>query len=409
MNVFKQTFSELSGFKEIKRCLDADVSPVSVNGLSPLHKAQLVFSLADRKTSLIITDDESAAKKLCDDINSMSGNTHTACMFPSKEFIITDTEGASREYEHMRISALSAVLDGSCRVLAASIEAAMQMIIPPDVLESNTVRIEKGQNIDIEKLLRKLVSCGYSKAEKTEGTGQFSVRGSIIDIFPVNEHKPLRIELWDDEIDTISYFDPETQRRTDETEKLEICPAQETLCDMKILAQKLTGLMDGISSKPLIKHIKADYEKALDNIIPENIDRYITLIYDNRPSLFDYIDGCIFIAEYNRIKERAEGITSQYHEDIRIMLEENCITDSLCGYMYSFDEISELCEKYSCIYLNTFLHGMENIPFKRIVSFEALQTGSWGGEMRQLTEQLSDYCKTITEQSLPPEVKKLYR
>lgn len=393
MNVFKQTFSELSGFKEIKRCLDADVSPVSVNGLSPLHKAQLVFSLADRKTSLIITDDESAAKKLCDDINSMSGNTHTACMFPSKEFIITDTEGASREYEHMRISALSAVLDGSCRVLAASIEAAMQMIIPPDVLESNTVRIEKGQNIDIEKLLRKLVSCGYSKAEKTEGTGQFSVRGSIIDIFPVNEHKPLRIELWDDEIDTISYFDSETQRRTDETEKLEICPAQETLCDMKILAEKLSGLMDGISNKQLIKHIKADYEKALDNIIPENIDRYITLIYDNRPSLFDYIDGCIFIAEYNRIKERADGITSQYHEDIRIMLEENCISDSLCGYMYSFDEISELCEKYSCIYLNTFLHGMENIPFKRIVSFEALQTGSWGGEMRQLTEQLSDYCK----------------
>lgn len=396
MNVFKQTFSELSGFREIKNCLDADLSPISVSGLSPIHKSQLILSLENEKTSLVITDDESTAKKLCDDINSMADNKNTACMFPSKELIITDTEGASREYEHIRISALSSLLEKSCRVLVASIEAVMQIVIPPDVLKSNTVTVSKGQTVDIDKLLKKLVECGYSKSEKTEGTSQFSVRGSLIDIFPVNSSVPVRIEFWDDEIDSISFYDPETQRRTDETQSVSICPAQETLCGHDELKAKLADFIESIkdkTSKDTLKHIKADYEKVKNNVELENIDKYLPLIYENNPSLFDYIDGNIFIVEYNSLCERAKGITAQHYEDVKILLEEHRITREICRYIFEFDEIAERCRNYNCLYLNTFLHGTEKIDFKRIISFEALQTAPWGGEMRQLTEQLSDYCK----------------
>lgn len=396
MNIFSGIFSELSGFKELKKCIQANISPVMAAGLAPLHKAQLLLALEDSHTSLVITDDESSAKKLCDDINSMSGNRRTACMFPSKEIIVSNAEGVSREYEHIRISALSAVLSGECHLLIASTEAVMQYVIPHDVLSENTLSLSQGQIISMEDIIKQLVKCGYYKTEKTEGASQFSARGSILDIFPVNANSPVRIEFWDDEIDSISFYDAETQRRTEPVESISICPAQEAICDNMKLADKLETLArnyDKKHYKEFLADIKADCEKLRNGIIPEDIDRYTTLIYDKRPLIFDYIDGNIFISEYNRICMRAEGIDIQHNEDIEIMLGEKLIVKELCGYILSFEETLQHCENYNCIYISTYVQGMDNVSFSRIINFDAVQNESWNGEMSSLVEQLSKLCK----------------
>jgi transcription-repair coupling factor (superfamily II helicase) len=395
MNVFKQTFSELSEYREIKKYLEAGLSPIMATGLSPIHKAQLILALESGKTSLIVTDDESTAKKLCDDINAMSGE-HTAYMFPSREFITADTEGVSREYEHIRISALSAVMNGSCRIIASSVEALMQETIPAETLKNSTVTIEKGQTVDINELCVKLTEYGYAKSEKTEGASQFSVRGSIIDIYPVNEHKPVRIELWDDEIDTISYFDAETQRRDNEIASVMICPAKETLYNNCELADKLSEFERNIKDKApkeFLKRLSDDIHKLKNGLELENADKYIRLIYSGNPSVADYIDGNIFICEYNSVAVRAEGISAQHHEDIQLMLEENIMINELFGYMYEAENLTGLCSEYPCIYLSHFAQGTESIRFAGTVHINAIQNETWGGEMRNLTEQLSDYCK----------------
>ena len=248
MKFFRDLFKELSGYRSVREVIEKKITPVSVTGLSHIHRANLIYSLAEDKVNILITGSEAEERRFCDDINMMSG-TETAVLFPSKELVFTPVDTSNHEYEHMRISALSKVLKRNSGVICASIEAVMQPTIPAERLISAGIEITTGQETDIQELTRKLVINGYQRCEKVEGASQFSVRGSIIDIFPVQTEKPVRIELWGDETDTISYFETDTQRRTESLDSIEIPPASEILYDNNKLADNIEKLIKKLRGK----------------------------------------------------------------------------------------------------------------------------------------------------------------
>lgn len=100
----------------------------------------------------------------------------------------------------------------------------MQRTIPPDMLADRTIKLSRETSVQLPDLISRLIAAGYTRCDKVESPSQFSVRGSIADIFPVQEKMPVRMELWDDEIDSFAYFDPETQRRTEQIDELIIPP-----------------------------------------------------------------------------------------------------------------------------------------------------------------------------------------
>ncbi|HOC35299.1 MAG TPA: transcription-repair coupling factor, partial [Ruminococcus flavefaciens] len=191
MNIFSTVFTELAGYKSVREAIDKNISPVSVTGLSHIHRAHLIHALSGDKINLVITGSEAEAKKLCDDINAMSG-LESAVLFPSKEYVFTPVDSTNHEYEHMRISALSRAVSGKCSVICASIEAVMQPTIPVGVLIASGIELQQGQEVDLTQLAVTLSKCGYQRCEKVEGASQFSIRGSILDIFPVQSDKPVR-------------------------------------------------------------------------------------------------------------------------------------------------------------------------------------------------------------------------
>lgn len=198
---------------------------------------------------LVICDDEAACTRLVQDINELT-EKETACVFPAKDLNFAYMEGVSREYEHKRIEALSNIRNGSCRIIAASAEAAMQGTIPPQALSDYSFTLSSGGEIDLNALTEKLISAGYSRTEQVEGQAQFSVRGSIVDIFPVQEKQPVRAELWGDEIDVLSYFDTESQRRTEPINEITIFPALEIIfSDSEELVCKLEQLSASVREK----------------------------------------------------------------------------------------------------------------------------------------------------------------
>lgn len=115
----------------------------------------------------------------------------------------------------------------------------MQYTVKPEVLKSARFTLKTGDSADTSELAERLINAGYTRSQLCEGLGQFSVRGGIFDLFPVNSEKPCRIEFWGDEIDSISYFDPETQRREENADEIEISPAAEVMFDPLKLAAKL--------------------------------------------------------------------------------------------------------------------------------------------------------------------------
>ncbi|MBR6580989.1 MAG: transcription-repair coupling factor [Ruminococcus sp.] len=396
MKLFSNIFSELSGFKSILECLEKNISPVSVTGLSHIHRASLVSALVGNRVNLVVTGTEAEAKKLCDDVNMMTGR-ESAVLFPSREQVFTPVDSSNHEYEYMRISALSRAARNNCDVICASIEAVMQPVIPPDILISSAIEISAGDTIDRDKLCLDLAKCGYQRCEKVEGASQFSVRGSIIDIFPVQSDKPVRIELWDDEIESIAEFDTDSQRRSDTPiDKLEISPASELLCEGELLAQRLDALLKKVRGKrmELVRtHLGADVHRLNSGEILPHGMKYYSLAYEGLSTVFDYIDGAVLFSDYSNIAEAANGITTRFNEDVKILIDEGQLCKGLDNLIVELPQIQLIAEKKCCFYISTFLQGGERIDYRRIISFEAMQTALWGGELKPLIEDMSDYIR----------------
>ncbi|MGN0613619.1 MAG: transcription-repair coupling factor, partial [Porcipelethomonas sp.] len=395
MKFFSETFRELSGFKDIKACIDSGISPVCATGLAGVHKAQFIYSLYSGTPLLVISENEAQARKLCDDISVMSGDADFASFFPSRELALTRLEGYSREYEYQRIAALSNLIKGSCKVVCASIEAVMQPVISKDVLEKNTILIKCGEETDLQALKKQLSDMGYVRCDKVEGASQFSIRGSIADIFPVQSANPVRIEFWGDAVDSISYFDVQSQRRNDAVEQIEIAPALETVTDRTALADKIEALgkkLRGKKADAVRENFARDCELLREGAELVCIDKYIPLMYDKKPSVLDYFDGYVIFSEYVSAAEHAKGVIAQYNEDFRLLMESGELCRGLEGHYFEKEEILESCSGRQ-LFMSNFVQGLDRIGYKKIISFEALHNAPWGGEMRQLDEDLKHFCK----------------
>lgn len=395
MIFFRDFFKELAGYRSIREAVDKKITPVSVTGLSHIHRANLIYALTENKINILITGSEAEARRICDDINMMSG-TETAVLFPSKELVFTPVDTANHEYEYMRISALSKVLRRGFGTICASTEAVMQPTIPADILISSGIEISAGQEINTAEFIKQLVVNGYQRCEKVEGASQFSVRGSIIDIFPVQSEKPVRIELWGDDIDTVSYFDTDSQRRTESIDYIEIPPASEILYDNNSLADSIENLIKKVRGKRaenVRENLGADIERLKAGEILAHGQKYYPLIYDIPASVFDYVDGVVFFSDYSSVMDTASGITLRYNEDVKILLEDGQLCKGLDGHIFELPQIQEFAEKHVCLYMSNFMQGSERIDFRRLVGFEAMQTAVWSGEMKQLIEDLQDFIK----------------
>lgn len=393
MDLFKQIFCELSGMKSVKEAIEKKITPVSVTGLSHIHRAQLIHSLPEDKIHIVITGSEAEAKKLCDDINMMSGG-ETAVLFPSKELVFTPVDSANREYEYMRLSALTKAVKSRCSVICASIEAVMQPVIPVGALIAAGIELSVGQEIDLQELCLTLARSGYQRCEKVEGASQFSVRGAIIDIFPVQADKPVRIELFGDMIDTLNEFEIETQRRTEALEKVEISPASEILCDSDELAVKIENLCKKARGKhmELIReHLGADVRRLRGGEILPHAVKYYPLVYGAPSTVLDYIDGTVVFSDYSAVMDAAAGISSRFSEDMKLLIEDGQLCKGLYDVILDLTQLQTIFDKHVCLYISSFMQSGERISFRRLISFEAMQTAPWSGEMKQLTEDLHDF------------------
>lgn len=396
MDFFTQTFQELPDYARLCESIDSGETPVCVTGLSPVHKAQLALTLSTRNMPaiLLLTGTEAEAIRMVSDINGMSGED-TAMHYPAKEMLFTSAESKSAEYEHERLHVLSAVIRGEVRIVAASVEAVMQPTIPPEILRSSHLSIDTGSTVDLKEFAAKLLSAGYIRCETVEGKGQFAIRGSIVDVFPVQMQTPVRMELWGDEIDTLTCFDPESQRRTEPVEAVEISPAAELLYD----PDELIGKIRAFSAKLRGKRADAARERLLRDIdrleagLPlMNIDKYYALLYPHT-LLTDYLQGVTLLSETADIHRQAQGVTSQLREDLALLYEDGTLCKGLDGAMLDEHGLQAVLEERTCVYISQFLQGSERIPFRKIISLTALQNATWGGEIRQLLEDLQEYVR----------------
>ena len=400
MNIFGKMAAKLSFYKELTSAIESKAVPVCLTGVSNIHKAHIISSLAEDfkgRRLAVLCDDEASSRRLVSDINTLA-QSETAVVFPAKDLTFANIETASYEYEQQRIEALSKLSDERAKVIVFSSEAALQSTIPPSALSCYTVSVSSGSSLTPAEFAERLLLLGYSRAEQVDGKGQFSQRGDIIDVFPVSSPIPIRIELWGDEIDTISTFDTDSQRRLDSVESVSIPPAKEIIFSSPSeLSQKISSLTASVKGKhadDIKKHLFSDLDLINGGVSLSSLDKYYGLCYDKPYTVLDYCEGGIcVVCEAANCREKAKTYLSQLSEDMKILYEEGILFKELSGFYIDDVSLFKKCESLSGVFLDTFMRGGNDMRFKKLIAASAYQASSWGGDIRHLIEELETFCE----------------
>lgn len=376
-----------SDFTGLLRAVEAERLPLVCTGLSLIHKAALSAALHEEtnRKIVIITHDEASANELKDDISSLGYN----CLnFPSRDYCIGPLSGYSREYEHKRTDTLSKLSDGAFDVLTLSLDAAVQYTVPPEILRRAEFTLKSGDCIEISELADRLLNAGYTKSELCSGQGQFSLRGGIFDIFPISSPQPCRIEFWGDEIDGISYFDVDTQRKTEPAESIMITPACEVLFAPDELAKALKEylLSKGLSENQ--KTVISNDITALENGIQIAPDKYLPIIYRENNTVFDYFgDALIAVSESGNIAERFKSMHIRQSADTESYLKDGYLSFRTASLWLDKTDF----EKYTAdaVIMENFPRTSYGIKPRDIINFNYKRSTAWGGDIKVLLEDIS--------------------
>ena len=390
MTAFCEALKKSTEYNKIYDSIKTNKLPMGIIGLSAVHKAHYISSLCSslNKKALIICDTESSATKLCEDLNVFSEN---AAVYPERMFHFRSDDVCSREYEQKRLGVLEGILNGKVRYVLCCLEAASQFTIPKEELLKRTFILTPGMEISPKEILEALVIAGYTRSEQVDGIGQFSSRGGIVDFFPADMTEPVRIEFWGDEIDNISFFDTESQRRTVQIEEIRITPATEVVFDSnEELCKRLENFYSGIKGKgsqKAKKLITEDVSKLKGGVTLPCTDKYISLAYDKTATLFDYMDDALlFVSESSSVKQSFSAFTKLMAEDIKVMFEEGILCHGLDTFNLSFTDVLLKYEQMGAVYTDNLARGSFDTPVKELVSVTAGAGAIWDGTLSYVME-----------------------
>lgn len=246
----------------------------------------LASALPEKLLKLVLTPDAETALRLQTAWQFFRPQDN-ALFLPDWETLPYERFSPHQDLVSERLSVLWQLKNGAADVLFVPVATAMQRLAPPPFLLGRTFWLKTGQTLDLDKLRENLVEAGYSAVSNVVAGGEFAVRGGIVDLFPIGSSTPYRIDLFDDEIDSIKTFDPDTQRTLAPVSEIRLLPAHEFPTDAD--AQKIfrTRFREEIQSNP---NEAAVYQAVSNGQFGAGVEYYLPLFFeDGCASLFDYI------------------------------------------------------------------------------------------------------------------------
>ena len=399
---FSEVLEESGEFKRYKASLNN--TPVSVAGIVDSALAHFVISSDDKKRKLIVVYGEEEAKSLCKDMSFFSPNS---LYFPMREFVYFNIDAFAHFNEHKRIAALYRLMNTKGDItVVTTLEAALSPTIPPDILSDSSFTIRQGEKYNLDELVKRLCGAGYIRGEITEGCGQFSLRGGILDIFsPANEF-PYRIEFFDDEVDSVRIFDYVSQRTLEMTDNAVILPCHEVLYDNEKrieISEELEKKSAALKRKKcdlseLILNLEEDREAILTGRELACIDKYYSMIYGGINTILDYFtnDDMIFVHEPKRLAERAKSLKWEEEEAVTNLCEKNLFLPDNAKLSLPYDSFLNKSSNMCHVSVNSMNHSSISYKYKAIFNFDSRATVSLHGKIDYLFNDLEQWQRQGT-------------
>ncbi|BDF33479.1 transcription-repair-coupling factor [Lachnospiraceae bacterium] len=225
MQALIRPLEELAEFEELQKRKKSSSGMIQISGCVNSQKTHMMYALSDGcHYKVIACSSESKAKQIYEEYRFLDPNTY---LYPAKDLLFYQADLRSRELVQQRMEVIQSVITGQDITVVTSFDGFMDALLPKAEIERRTITVKGDSAVDLAKMQRELARLGYDREIQIEGPGQFAVRGGILDVYPLTEELPIRIELWGDEVDSIRTFDVGTQRSIENLEEAVIYPASE--------------------------------------------------------------------------------------------------------------------------------------------------------------------------------------
>src|SRR5699024_2366548 len=395
---------------------DADIKKI-MTGLEKGYNEQLVTGLTgpsrslytsiiqkkSNKQMLIVTNQLSQAQQLYDDLTEYI-NESFIYLYPVKELITSEVAIASPEMRSERMTTLSAILNGDAKIIIAPIAGLKRILPPKELWEKYQLTFAQGESIDLTTYLQTFTDMGYKRVQMVTTPGEFSIRGGIIDIYPMTEKYPVRIELFDDEIDSIRYFNADSQRSLEQVNQITINPAEEMLLTEehllsagqqldKLFNQTMSSLKTKVAKEKLLESVGHDLERLKSGEKFSGIAIYNAYFYEQPANLLDYLnnDAIIVLDEMSRIQESANQLDLEEGEWYSHSLEMNHLMSQM-NFSYDYSSIRKKMS-HQKIYLSVFMRHIPNTKPEQIINISTRTMQEFHGQMPLFKGELTRWSK----------------
>lgn len=385
MNKLLENINSLEQVKQIENNID-DYSPIYLSGLTDGFKPHLVLALFEKfKESLvIIAENEKKAEIYLDSINGIIENK--AYLFPSLDINFYNIKSIDNRKLSQRMEVLTKLAKGENFIVITTLKAMTNKLTTLDRFNKSFVKIKDEDIIDVNNFIENLINLNYTANSLVENKGDFAKRGSIIDFWPVSYDNPVRIELFDDEVDSIRLFDKDSQRTIEKISESEISPVTELIYSkddydkvIKNINREIMSLDN--DSKEINRQKLIDKYKQITAFIEEsmfvsNIDLVNPYRKDDYSSFLDYIpkSGLIFFDDVARVIEDYDNFYENFLEDLSLQMENNEVFKSFEEARISIDNIYEQIDKFRIINLTSILKKSKLFNPRKIIEIKTIES-----------------------------------
>ena len=397
---------ELQEYDNLVQALKSGKGPLQVTGTLDSQKVHLMYELGEASAfawKLVVTYDDTRAKEIYDDFRSF---TSQVWLYPAKDLLFYSADIHGNLMTRQRIAVLRRLMEDREGVVVTTMDGLMDHLLPLKYLREQSITVESGQVIDLDSWKERLVAMGYERMAQVDGMGQFSIRGGIVDIFPLTEEVPVRIELWDDEVDSIRTFDLESQRSVEQLESITIYPAAEVVLSGDQLAAGIRRLEkeEKTYEKALREQHKPEEAHRIHTIIEElrngldegwrigGLDAYIRYFCPDTVSFLEYFpqgESVIYLDEPARLKEKGETVELEFRESMVHRLEKGYLLPGQTGLLHPAAEVLARMQKPFAVMLTGLDQKLPGMKVNQKFSIDVKNVNSYQNSFEILIKDLT--------------------
>lgn len=406
--VFANPLVELIEYEELNRELERGRGPLQISGCMDSQKVHVMHETGSALSwKLVVTYDESRAKEIYEDYRCFE---ERVWLYPAKDLLFYSADIHGNLMTKQRMQVLRHLIEDTSGVVITTLNGLMDHLLPLDMLEAQILKVESGEIIDVEAWKKKLTTLGYERMAQVDGMGQFSIRGGIIDIFPLTEELPLRIELWDDEVDSIRSFDLESQRSVEQLDCAVIYPATELV---------LTGEQIKSGTERILKAEKK-YEKALkeqskteeayriQSIVKEltqgleegwkvgGLEGFLTYFCGETVSFLEYFpeeSTALFLDEPARLKEKGETVELEFRESMIHRLEKGYLLPEQTSLLFPAKDVLSRVQRKHALMMTGLEQKLTGMTVTKKFSIHVKNVDSYQNSFELLIKDLKRWKK----------------